>query len=72
MAQRLITETPTGSELEHEIFCLPRAGEKDALIETFRVERHGDDGTVVSRPAVTRCIECGAQVVEEVATNARP
>lgn len=51
--------------IKHEEFCLPRPGEPEPRIETFPAERYAADGvTVVSRPRVTRCCECGAQVVD--------
>ncbi len=51
--------------IEHERFCLPRPGETEPRVESYAVDRYSADGvTVVSRPTLTRCIECGAQVVE--------
>lgn len=56
--------TPTDN-LFHERFCLPRPGETAPRIETYTAERTGSDGvTVLSRPLVTRCIECGAETVD--------
>ncbi len=50
--------------IEHESYCLPRPGEDEPRIETFRAARTGQDGiTVTSRPVVTRCVECGSQTV---------
>ncbi len=61
------TMTINTVEIEHEKFCLPRPGAKEPRIESFRSERIAADGvTVASRPRVTRCQECGAQIVEEV------
>lgn len=50
--------------LRHEDFCQPRPGDTRARVESYRAERTNETGVVTSRPLVTRCIECGAQVVE--------
>jgi len=53
------------TQLRHEPFCLPRPGNAEPRVETFHAERWNDAGTVVvSRPVVTRCVECGTQEVE--------
>lgn len=66
MSARTITRTDSGAELEHEPFCLPRPDEKKLRIESFKVTRYGPDGAaLLAQPTVTRCVECGAQVVEE-------
>lgn len=55
----------TTEAIRHEPFCLPRPGNDEPRIETFRTERYGEDGiTVIARPTVTRCVECGEQTVE--------
>jgi len=51
-------------QLEHEKFCMPRPGETEPRIESFTAERTDPAGRVTSRPTVTRCCECGSQVVE--------
>lgn len=56
--------TPTDN-LFHERFCLPRPGETAVRIETYTAERTAGDGvTVIARPVVVRCIECGAETVD--------
>lgn len=53
--------------IRHADFCLPRPGETEPRIETFRADRTGEDGlTVVARPVVSRCLECGEQTVDGV------
>ncbi len=50
--------------IEHATFCLPRPGATEPRIESFTLTRYADDGiTAVAFPRVTRCIECGEQVV---------
>lgn len=65
ISRRAITRTEGGSEIEHELFCQPRPDSEAIRMESFLAERHNDSGAVVSRPRVTRCMECGAQVVED-------
>ncbi len=56
--------TPSVTAVLHEPFCLPRAGEPEPRMESYRLPRYAGDGTtVVSHATVQRCIECGAQVV---------
>lgn len=54
----------TAPEIEHEPFCLPRPGEGGPRIDSFLADRTDEAGHVTSRPRVTRCCECGAQVVQ--------
>lgn len=54
----------TTDNLQHEPYCLPQPGETEPRIESYRAERSDDMGRVISRPRVTRCIECAAQIVE--------
>ncbi len=56
--------TPTDN-LIHERYCLPRPGETEPRTETYTTNRTGSDGvTVIARPVVVRCIECGAETVD--------
>ncbi len=59
--------------LIHESYCLPRPGETEPRVESYRIEQYDDAGSVViNRPQVTRCIECGAhQVTGALPTVAR-
>lgn len=50
--------------LNHEPYCLPRPGETEPRIDTFRSERTNDTGHVIARPHVQRCLECAAQTVD--------
>ncbi len=55
--------TTTTSEIQHADFCRPRPGEAEPRTESYLAERTNGAGVVTSRPRVTRCIECGEQVV---------
>lgn len=60
-----MTLAPAPLPVIHEEFCLPRPGETEPRIEVFLAERWSPSGQfVVSRPQVTRCIECGGQRVD--------
>ena len=54
---------PTTTTLKHEDYCQPRVGETEPRTETYPAERSDPDGRITSRPTITRCQECGAQVV---------
>jgi hypothetical protein len=51
------------TDIQHAAFCLPRVGETEPRIETYRAERTDGNGVVVARPRIERCIECGEQTV---------
>ncbi len=54
----------TTDNLPHELYCRPREGEDEPRIESFTVARTDDRGRVISRPRITRCVECGSQTVQ--------
>lgn len=56
--------TTTTPNLPHEDYCGPAIGETEPRIESFTATRTDDRGTVTSRPRITRCMECAAQVVQ--------
>lgn len=52
--------------VEHADFCLPRPGEDEVRMESYTLDRTGPDGvTVVGTSFCQRCIECGAQVIDD-------
>ncbi len=55
--------TTDSSGILHAPFCQAQPGEPGPRIESFRAERTNENGLVISRPAVTRCVECGEQTV---------
>jgi len=56
--------TPAVTAVEHEPFCLPRPGELEPRMESYRLPRYADNGaTVVGHAVIQRCVECGAQTV---------
>ena len=49
--------------LQHEQWCQAQPGEPGPRIESFRAERTDENGHVISRPLVVRCVECATQTV---------
>ena len=56
--------TTTHQRIDHAEFCTPRPGEPGPRLETFRAERSDENGRVIGRPLVSRCIDCGEQTVQ--------
>lgn len=54
----------TTTSVPHEEFCRPREGEDEPRVESFTVTRTDDRGVVTSRPRITRCVECGSQILQ--------
>ena len=60
----LIRTVEVNDRISHERFCLPRPDAEAVRIEPFKSDRYNRDGTT-TRVSVTRCIECGAENVDE-------
>jgi hypothetical protein len=56
----------TAQILEHEVFCLPPAGEPEPRVERYVQSREDDEGRPIARVLTTRCQDCGAAVYTEV------
>lgn len=54
----------TTDPITHAVFCTPQPGEPGPRIDVFRAERTDDNGHVISRPLVRRCLECAEQIVQ--------
>lgn len=50
----------------HEPWCLPRPGEKEPRIESYRAQKTGPDGSPAGSVAVRRCQECAVSLYDGV------
>ncbi len=57
----------TATALKHEEFCLPRPGEAEPRVESWRAQKTGPDGvTPAGFVLVVRCTECGSATYDGV------